>query len=78
MQNPKVLVGCPTSFHKEYALKQYADAVKSLNYDNFDVLLVDNSQDDVYLNKIKEHRLNVIKGPYFESAIKRIIESRNI
>ena len=78
MQNPKVLVGCPTSFHKEYALKQYSDAVKNLDYDNYDVLLVDNSLDSNYFNKIKEQGLNIIKGPYFESAIQRIITSRNL
>jgi len=78
MQNPKVLVGCPTSYHKEYALKQYAEAVKSLDYDNYDILLVDNSPDDVYYNKIKENGLNVIKGPYFEGAMQRIIASRNL
>src|SRR3989344_5141016 len=78
MENPRVLVGCPTSFHKEYALNQYAEAVKSLNYDNYDVLLIDNSPDDNYLNKIKNLGLNVIKGEYFESAIKRIITSRNL
>ena len=76
--NPKVLLGCPTSFHKEYALKEYAEAVKTLDYDNYDILLVDNSPDDIYLNKIKNLGLNVIKGEYFESAIKRIIESRNL
>mgnify|MGYP001615639733 FL=1 len=76
--NPRVLVGCPTSFHKEYALKQYSNSVKFLDYDNYDILLVDNSQDDTYLNKIKESGLNAIKGPYFESAIQRIITSRNI
>jgi GT2 family glycosyltransferase len=74
----KLLVGCPTSFHKEYSLKEYADSVKSLDYNNYDILIVDNSQDDVYLNKIKEYGLNAIKGPYFKGAIKRIIESRNI
>ncbi len=76
--NPKVLVGCPTSFHKEYALKEYSESVKLLNYDNYDVLLVDNSQDDVYLSKIKEYGLNAIKGPYFDGAMQRIIVSRNL
>ena len=75
---PNVLVGCPTSFHKEYALKEYARAVKSLNYPNYDILLVDNSQDNDYFDKIKNLGLNVIKGEYFESAIKRIITSRNL
>ena len=78
MNNPKILVGCPTSFHKEYALKEYAEAVKSLDYDNYDVLLVDNSPDNVYYNKVQKHGLNVIKGPYFEGAIQRIVTSRNV
>ena len=75
---PKILVGCPASFHKEYALKEYADAVKSLTYKNFDMLLVDNSKDNVYFEKIKEFNLPVIKGPYFPSARDRIITSRNL
>src|SRR3989344_9162576 len=75
---PRVLVGCPTSFHKEYALREYAEAVKSLDYDDYDIFLVDNSPNNDYFNKIKEHGLNVIKGEYFEGAIKRIITSRNL
>ena len=74
----KVLVGCPTSFHKEYALNEYAKAVKNLSYKNYDVLLVDNSPDGNYLRKIKSLNLNAIKGPYFESARDRIVTSRNI
>ena len=75
---PRVLVGCPTSFHKEYALQQYVEAIKKLTYKNHDVLLVDNSQSNDYLNKINTHGLPVIKGPYFESARDRIVASRNI
>ena len=75
---PKILVGCPTSFHKEYCLVEYAKAIKSLSYPNFDILLVDNSPDDSYLKKIKEQGLPAIKGPYFEGARDRIIASRNI
>ncbi len=75
---PKILVGCPTSFHKEYALDEYAKAVKSLTYNNYDILLVDNSQDNIYFDKIKQKGLPVIKGPYFEGALDRIIASRNI
>ena len=74
----KVLVGCPTSFHKEYALKQYTDSVKKLTYKNHDVLLVDNSKDNTYFEKIKSLSIPVIKGPWFESARDRIIASRNI
>jgi len=71
----KILIGCPTSFHKEYCLNEYAKAVKELNQD---ILLVDNSPNDEYLKKIKKLGLNVIKGPYFEGALDRIITSRNL
>lgn len=75
---PKVLVGCPTSEHKGYALERYAKGIKSLNYDKFDILLVDNSKDNDYLKKVEILGLPVIKGPYSESARQRIIDSRNI
>lgn len=74
----KVLVGCPTSFHKEYCLAEYANAVKGLSYKNKDILLVDNSPDDEYIKKIKSLGLQAIKGPFFEGARDRIIASRNV
>jgi hypothetical protein len=75
---PKVLIGCPTSDHKAYCLKQYADSVKGLTYGNYDILLVDNSENDEYLEKIKKEGLPAIKGPYYERARDRIVSSRNI
>lgn len=77
-KRPKVLVGCPTSEHKEYCLEEYARAIKNLTYKNCDILLVDNSKEDTYLEKIKEKGINVTKGHWFEGARKRIYESRNL
>ena len=74
----KILVGCPTHRCKDYCLEQYVKAVKSLSYKGFDVLLVDNSPTDEYAEKIKSLGLNVIKGPQFDTAIQRIISSRNL
>lgn len=76
----KVLVGCPTYHNKEYALKDYAAAVKALKHDGFDidVLLVDNSAGNEYFEKIKAAGLPVVKGPWFPGARDRIIASRNI
>ncbi|MBI2105752.1 hypothetical protein HYT56_02860 [Candidatus Woesearchaeota archaeon] len=76
--NQKILVGCPTSDYHEYALKEYAEAVKNLTYKNYDILLVDNSKDDSYLKKLKSFGLPAINGPWYESAKKRIITSRDI
>lgn len=78
MKQPKILVGCPTSFHKEYCLDKYVAGVKALTYKNFDILLVDNSKDDVYFKKIKKSGLPVVKCPWFDGALDRIIASRNV
>ena len=74
----KILVGCPTSNHKEYSINEYLNGIKNLNYRNFDLILVDNSEDNNYFNKLKSLGINVIKGKYFESAKDRVINSRNI
>ncbi len=75
---PKVLIGCPTHKSKDYALKQYAEGIKKLDYKNFDVLIVDNSEDDDYSEKIRKHGFVVLKGPSTGSTRERIVESRNI
>ena len=78
VMNPKVLVGCPTSEHKKYCLKEYADAVHAIDYNNFDVLIVDNSENDAYLAQIKQLGLNAVKGKWFPGARDRIVHSRNL
>ena len=71
----KILIGCPTSEHKSYCLKEYIEAVKKLNCD---VLLVDNSECEEYYNKIKSLGVNVIKDRYYKKARNRIVSSRNL
>jgi GT2 family glycosyltransferase len=75
---PKVLVGCPTSYHKDYCLREYAIGLKKLTYPKKEILIVENSKKDEYFNLIKTYDLSVIKGPWFEGAIQRIITSRNL
>ena len=76
--NPKVLVGCPTWEGKKYCLKEYAEALKKLDYDNFDVLIVDNSEKDFYLEELKKAGLNAVKSAWLPKARDRIIASRNL
>jgi len=73
----KILVGCPTSDYKSYCLKEYAEAVKSLTYKNYDILLADNSKDNKYCKELDKYKLNYIKCDYTESARERIVNSRN-
>ncbi|MEK6856860.1 MAG: hypothetical protein AABX49_02485 [Nanoarchaeota archaeon] len=74
----KILVGCPTSDYHEYALGEYVEAIKSFTYPDYDLQLVDNSKDNLYLNKLKSLNLATIKGPWHEEARERIVASRNI
>jgi len=74
----KILVGCPTSDHKAYCLKEYLQAVNGLTYKNYNVLIVDNSKSSAYSKKIKSLGFNAIKDDYKESARERIVSSRNI
>lgn len=41
---PKVLVGCPTYDGKDYVLEEYMENVISLDYPNYDIIIVDNSE----------------------------------
>jgi hypothetical protein len=74
----KVLVGCPTSEHKAYCLNEYVEGLKKLSYKNKDILIVDNSKDDAYSEKIKALGINVLRDKHLKKAKERIIHSRNI
>lgn len=47
----KVLVTCPTHEVKEYCFQEWIDMAKNLTYPNYDILVVDNSPNEDYLNK---------------------------
>lgn len=74
----KVLVGCPTAEYKAYCLEEYVKALKELSYKNKDILIVDNSKDNKYFERIKGLGFNVIKDKFFETARERVVNSRNI
>ncbi|MBW3023228.1 glycosyltransferase family 2 protein, partial [Candidatus Woesearchaeota archaeon] len=75
--NPKILIGCPTYEGKDYCFEEYVNAVKAIDYDNFDVLLVDNSKTNNYFEKIKE-KLPAVKAEHKENPKENIVNSRNI
>jgi len=77
-QQPKILIGCPTCDLYAYCIDEYIERIKEIDYNNFDLLLVDNSKDKQYYKILKKKGINVIKDEYQEPAIKRIVNSRNI
>jgi hypothetical protein len=42
---PKVLLACPTYDGKNYAVHEWMESAKNLNYVNYDILIVDNTND---------------------------------
>ncbi len=75
----KLLVGCPTSFHKSYCLQEYLNGVKALTYPHYELVLVDNSPDTSYYDLLESKDVTVFKTPYSaETARERIVISRNM
>lgn len=75
---PKVLVGCPTYDGKAYCLRQYAERVKILSYPDYDVLLVDNSENDDYSRQIGQYGLEVVRSPRSPDTKQTIANARNV
>ncbi len=78
MKEPKILIGCPTSEHKKYCLKEYVESVKRFTYKNFDFLMADNSESEDYFNEIKKLDVDVERVGFVESARERIVNARNL
>ncbi|MBS3112538.1 hypothetical protein J4418_00430 [Candidatus Woesearchaeota archaeon] len=75
---PKVLIAIPTYEGMKYCLNDFIIGLKSLIYDNFEVLFVDNSHSDTYFNLIQEQGYAVIKSKRFKNPRETIVNSRNL
>jgi len=76
-EKPKVLVGSPVSEYHEYCTDEFIEGLKNLDYDNYDILLIDNSKDDRFFDSIK-NKVPVAKGRYFNSIHERLSFNRNL
>lgn len=75
----KVLVATPIFDGMEYCFDKFIKAVKEIDFDSFDILLVDNSRTKVFFEKIsKEIGVKVIYDSTEEQLNKkRLVSSRN-
>jgi len=78
MEEKKILIGCPTYQRYRYCIDAYLEAVRKLEYKNYDLLLVDNSPDDSFLKELRTKGVNAEHIEYCEPARERIVRSRNI
>ena len=74
---PKILVGSPVNEMYDYCIEEYIQALKSLTYPNYDILLIDNSKEDTFLEKLKSLNIPAIKGRYFNEPRDRMVYGRN-
>lgn len=77
MQHPKVLVGVPVCDLYEYCFEEFITNLKNLTYSNYEILLVDNSKDETFFNKINSLNIKVIRLNYIEKMRERVVESHN-
>jgi len=54
MSNPKVLIGVVTASQKDYCVEEFKKLLKSFTYDNYEVFIVDNSEDEKHIETFKD------------------------
>lgn len=73
-----MLVGTPTFDFHSYCLDDYERVLKSLSYPNYDVLLVDNSEEEGYCKELVRRGLPAVRMPYYDKSRMRLAEGHNI
>jgi GT2 family glycosyltransferase len=76
---PKVLVACPTYEGMQYCLDRFVKAIKEIDYENYDILLVDNSENDSYFDTLSAiPHIKCLRDKTSEkNPRKKIADSRN-
>ncbi|MFW9872070.1 MAG: glycosyltransferase family 2 protein [Candidatus Thorarchaeota archaeon] len=75
---PKIFVGICTYEGKNYILERFVERVKSFTYPNLEILFIDNSETDDYMNKIKSLGMNCIKSKWDERSKIRLTNAQNL
>jgi len=78
-KNSKILVASPTYNGMKYCHNEFFKAIKSLTYPLYDVLIIENSEDNGYFEELKQEKdITVIKdNPSEKDKLLRLISSRN-
>lgn len=61
--NPKILLAAPINVVKSYCLFDWLETIRELDYDNYDIFLVDNSPDPSFSQKIRDLGFNCVHEP---------------
>ena len=80
-ETPKILVASPTYEGMRYCEKEFIQSITNLEYSNYDILIVDNSENDNYFYYLKETypKLTMIRDQSNEKdKMMRLVHSRNL
>ncbi len=58
--DPRILLFCPVSNHKDYILWHWIDYIKKFTYKNLEILLIDNSDNKIYAQRIQAAGIDCI------------------
>ena len=62
----------------EYCIDEFIEAVNDISYDNCKLIIIDNSKDDSYQEKLRKKGLEVKKLPHREEVREMLIEGHNL
>ncbi len=77
---PKILLSFPTSSVKDYCVDDFIKQIKTLTYSNYDIMVIDNSEDPKHVEKFWEAGILARHEPFngnFKSASGRIELARH-
>lgn len=78
MSSPKVLVATVTYEGKDYVWEKYLSNIKSLEYDNYDFLVVDNTRRTKYYKKLLKYGVTALHSPRGENSRTALVNSYNM
>jgi len=61
MKSPRVLVAAPTYEGKDYCIHEYLEAVRNLDYNNYDHIMVDNTKGNKYARRLRKLGVNAFR-----------------
>ena len=74
---PKVLVALPTYEGKDYIFQKNFEAIKAINYPNFDYVYIDNTKSLNYVNKLRRRGAKAVHVPRGDNSRQALCNSQN-
>ncbi|RLI53855.1 MAG: hypothetical protein DRP09_14665 [Candidatus Thorarchaeota archaeon] len=75
--SPKVLVAIPIFDQKDYIFKENFEAIKNIDYPNYDYVYIDNSKKRDYYELLKSRGANVVRVPRGYNSRQALCNSQN-